>query len=178
MSNNATGVEYPATRVDESAIPAIERCDVDRRCDAEPPDNRASWRTGALSALDRYRRDAAPSALQSSEAYYTTLYHELTHATGHKSRLNRNGIAEPSRFGSQSYAREELVAEMGAAFLCGHTGIDPATIEQSASYVDSWLRRLRDDRKLVVTAAAQAQKRATTFSGARSAIHPESDGEA
>ncbi len=94
----------------------------------------------------------------SSEAYYCTLFHELTHATGHVSRLNRKEITNPNRFGSDPYSREELVAEMGAAFLCGHCAIEQQTIDQSASYIESWLAKLKEDRKLVVQAAAQAQK--------------------
>jgi antirestriction protein ArdC len=95
---------------------------------------------------------------ESEERYYNTLFHELTHATGHHSRLNRKEITEPIHFGSNPYSREELVAEMGAAFLCGHCEIENKTVDQSASYIQSWLERLKDDRKLVVHAGAQAQK--------------------
>src|SRR6185437_2759538 len=95
---------------------------------------------------------------ESPEAYYGTLFHELTHATGHVSRLNRKEVTDPVQFGSSLYSREELVAEMGAAFLCGHSGIENTTLDQSAGYIQSWLERLKDDRKLVVQAAAQAQK--------------------
>lgn len=94
----------------------------------------------------------------SSEAYYSILFHELTHATGHSSRLNRKEVTDPVHFGSDPYSREELVAEMGAAYLCGHCAIERTTLDQSASYIQDWLTRLRDDRKLVVQAAAQAQK--------------------
>jgi len=95
---------------------------------------------------------------ESSEGYYSTLFHELVHATGHLSRLNRREVTDPIRFGSDPYSREELVAEMGAAFLCGHCGIENKTIDQSAAYIQSWLGKLKDDRKLVVHAAVQAQK--------------------
>ena len=64
------------------------------------------------------------SAFEYPEEYYSTLFHELIHATGHISRLGRKSILEPSYFGSHSYSKEELVAEMGAPFLCGHTGIE------------------------------------------------------
>jgi len=99
-----------------------------------------------------------PRLFETTHAYYSTLFHELTHATGHLSRLNRKEVADPSRFGSDPYSREELIAEMGAAFLCGYCQIDTATIVQSASYIQNWLEQLRNDRKLVVHAAAQAQK--------------------
>ncbi|MCA9178403.1 MAG: DUF1738 domain-containing protein [Planctomycetales bacterium] len=94
----------------------------------------------------------------SSEEYYATLFHELTHATGHSSRLNRDGIVDPVSFGSPSYSREELVAELGASFLCGHCRIEQATIENSAAYLQGWLKQLRGDARLIVTAAAAAQK--------------------
>jgi len=103
-------------------------------------------------------------AFESAETYFDTLFHELSHATGHPSRLGRKGVSgedgEWSSFGSKPYAREELVAEMGAAYLCGHVGIVERTIDQSAAYIASWLQRLSDDHKLVVNAAAQAQKAA------------------
>ncbi len=94
------------------------------------------------------------------EEYYSTAFHELVHATGHASRLNRSGITDVAAFGGQSYSKEELVAEMGAAFLCGHCGIENSTIENSSAYIAGWLRKLRNDKKLVVRAAAAAQKAA------------------
>jgi antirestriction protein ArdC len=110
-----------------------------------------------------------PETFRSGQDYYSVLFHELTHSTGHQSRLSRKGVAssegEWSAFGSTPYAREELVAEMGAAFLAGHAGIVERTIENSAAYVQSWLQRLKDDSKLVVQAAAQAQKAADFILG-------------
>ena len=100
-----------------------------------------------------------------SPEYYGTLFHELGHATGHESRLNRKGITELAAFGSQDYGKEELVAEMTAAFLCGHCGIDTVTLENQAAYVSGWLRTIKQDAKLVVTAAAQAQKAADFILG-------------
>jgi antirestriction protein ArdC len=96
----------------------------------------------------------------SEHTYYGTLFHELTHSTGHENRLGRTKDQKQAAFGSNDYGKEELVAEMGAAFLCGHCGIDGATIENSAAYVDGWRRAIRQDKKLVVHAAAQAQKAA------------------
>jgi antirestriction protein ArdC len=94
----------------------------------------------------------------SPEEYYSTLFHELGHATGHANRLARKSILEPSYFGSHSYSKEELVAEMGAAFLCGHVGIENATIENSAAYISGWLRSLKNDKTLLIQAASFAQK--------------------
>jgi antirestriction protein ArdC len=98
-------------------------------------------------------------AFEEPSAYYSTLFHEFTHSTGHKSRLNRPGITETHFFGDEIYSKEELVAEMGAAMLCGIVGIENKT-KNSASYVQSWLGKLRNDKKLVVHAAAAAQNAA------------------
>jgi len=97
---------------------------------------------------------------EKAEEYYSTMFHELAHSTGHSSRLNREGIVDHHYFGDQVYSREELVAEMAAAFLCGHTGIENATIKNSAAYLQSWIRTLRGDKKLAITAGGQAQKAA------------------
>ena len=72
------------------------------------------------------------------DAYFATLFHELTHATGHSSRLNRPTLTESSGFGSNPYCKEELIAEMCAAFLCGHVGIEN-TMNNSAAYLQNWL---------------------------------------
>jgi antirestriction protein ArdC len=110
-----------------------------------------------------------PETFRSGQDYYSVLFHELTHSTGHASRLNRNGVGssdgEWSAFGSTPYAREELVAEMGAAFLSGHAGIVERTLDNSAAYLQSWLARLKDDNRLIVQAAAAAQKAADFILG-------------
>lgn len=97
---------------------------------------------------------------ETSEHYYATLFHELIHATGHESRLNRPTLTEKGGFGSDPYCREELIAEIGAAFLCGQAEIAERTIDNSAAYIAEWLKRMKDDRKLIVQAAAQAQRAA------------------
>jgi len=102
----------------------------------------------------------APESFDSPAAHYSTLFHELTHATGHESRLNRKGITEANHFGSHDYSREELTAEMGAAYLSGHCGLVDSTLENSASYIQGWLKRLRNDPTMVVKAAGRAQRAA------------------
>lgn len=95
----------------------------------------------------------------SEEHYYGTLFHEMAHSTGHESRLARPGITDHIRHGSHEYSQEELVAEMGAAFLAAEAGIDAeGLMDNSAAYVASWLKALRNDKKLVVFAGAQAQR--------------------
>ena len=95
----------------------------------------------------------------SVEHYYATLFHELMHSTGHPSRLNRPGVANFDRFGSEQYSKEELIAECGAAFLCGHTGIANESVERNATaYLQNWIALLKGDSRLIVSAAAQAQR--------------------
>tara|TARA_R110002096_G_scaffold143681_5_gene299956 strand:+ start:675 stop:1574 length:900 start_codon:yes stop_codon:yes gene_type:complete len=97
----------------------------------------------------------------SSEFYYDTLFHELIHSTGHQSRLNRPEITEHNSFGSENYSKEELVAELGGSFLCGVAGIqDERTIENNTAYIQGWVKRLKNDKKLIIEAAAKAQKAA------------------
>src|SRR5262249_6858071 len=100
-----------------------------------------------------------------SEDFYAVLFHELTHSTGHVSRLNRSTLNDAGRFGDANYSREELVAEMGAAFLCGVAGIENSTIEQSAAYLKGWLRALAWDPRILLSAAAHAQKAADFILG-------------
>jgi len=110
---------------------------------------------------------AMPSrtAFESPAEYYSTLFHELTHSTGHAKRLARDGFDTPQKFGSESYSREELIAEMGSAMLCGIAGIEQATISNSAAYLQSWIKRLKADSRLVVSAASAAQKAADYIRG-------------
>lgn len=99
------------------------------------------------------------SRFHSSEHYYTTLFHELIHSTGHSSRLDREGIANFDRFGSERYSKEELIAEIGSAFLCAHTGISKPEIEtNTTAYLQSWIASLKGNSRLIVSAAAQAQR--------------------
>ena len=89
--------------------------------------------------------------------YYSTAFHEAVHSTGHMSRLKR--LTSPAWFGSEEYSKEELVAEMGAAILMNELGIETGgSFKNSAAYIQSWLRALRDDSKLVVFAAGKAEK--------------------
>jgi antirestriction protein ArdC len=106
------------------------------------------------------------NCFESPEAYYSTLFHELTHSTGHKSRLNRFGDnSTDHQFGSESYSKEELIAEMGAAMLAGIAGISQATLGNSASYLQSWINRLKSDSRLIISAASHAQKAADYILG-------------
>lgn len=134
---------FPAGPV-EGALRLIGGCD--------PTIRHGFERAMYLPALDEIRLPL-PARFTSGEAYCATSLHELVHWTGHPSRLNR---AFGKRFGDHAYAFEELVAELGSAFVLGHCGLVDATIEGHAAYLDSWLRVLRNDRSAIFTAARHA----------------------
>jgi len=97
-----------------------------------------------------------PEAFKDAESYAATKAHELTHWTKHERRLNREFGRK--RFGDHAYAREELVAELGAAFLCADLGITPEPREDHAAYLGHWLEVLREDKRAIFSAAAHAQR--------------------
>jgi antirestriction protein ArdC len=147
----------PSPEIITNPFTSIERAEQIMAGMPHKPDIRHGGNEACYSPMLDYVKLPEPSAFQSPEEYYATAYHELVHSTGHASRVGRKGILEPSFFGSHEYSKEELVAEMGAAFLCGVAGIEQRTIENSASYISGWLKALKNDRKLLVMAAAQAQ---------------------
>lgn len=98
-----------------------------------------------------------PQAFRDAQSYTATKAHELVHWTGHSSRMDRTF---GKRFGDQAYAFEELVAELGSAFLCAELGITPEPREDHAAYLASWLKVLKDDKRAIFTAAANAQRAA------------------
>ena len=92
----------------------------------------------------------------SSEVYYSVAFHEAIHSTGHKSRLNRT---MGTGFGSKAYSKEELIAEIGAATIMNELGLETSgTFKNSAAYIESWLRELRNDNKMIIYAAGKAEK--------------------
>lgn len=103
-----------------------------------------------------------PQDFKTSEDYYCTRFHEMGHATGAPNRLNRQ---IRNRFGNEAYSREELVAEMTSAFLCARCGIDNAVIEGQAAYIQNWMKAIKDDKRLVVMAASNAQRAANYIQG-------------
>ncbi len=98
-------------------------------------------------------------SFKTDDAYYSTLFHELVHSTGHESRLNRKTIAEMAEFGGEAYSQEELIAEIGTCYLQSHAGIT-SQFQQSAAYIYGWLRKLKNDKRFVFFAASAAQKAA------------------
>jgi len=154
------------------AIHPIEQCESIVRSMPNPPgfeqDSQAFYRPSTDTV-----GMPAQLAFDSAEKYYSTFFHELTHSTGHPSRVGREGIMEHNPFGSEDYSKEELVAEMGAAMLCGVAGIESQTLGNSAAYLQSWISRLKSDFRLIISAASQAQK-AADYILARAAAETES----
>lgn len=97
------------------------------------------------------------NSFSSEEKYYSTLFHELIHSTGHRSRLERKTLIEMAEFGSEPYSIEELVAEIGACYLLSSCGIQ-VDIDQNAAYISGWLMKLKNDKKFIFSASRYAQK--------------------
>lgn len=96
---------------------------------------------------------------QEANEFYSTLFHEMIHSTGHKSRLNRLTTGAAAMFGSETYSKEELVAELGSAIILNQLGIEtPQTFKNSAAYIQNWLQVLKNDNKFIVSAASKAEK--------------------
>jgi antirestriction protein ArdC len=146
------GLDKPETR-----LPSIETCEqIVAKMPQRPriEGSNAAWYRPLTDTVGMPHKQK----FDTPEAYYATLFHELAHSTGHPSRVGREGIENVNSFASESYSKEELVAEMSSAFLCGVSGISPAAIGQSVSYLQAWITRLKGDSRLLLSAASAAQK--------------------
>jgi len=104
---------------------------------------------------------APKGSFESPEGYYSTLFHELAHSTGHKARIGRlAGDAAVAPFGSDDYGKEELVAELTSALVCGYTGIEMPRPANHAAYIQSWMKTIKADKEVFLSAAQQAQRAA------------------
>lgn len=155
----------PASPTDHERIEAAETFFAALHAEIRHGGNRAFYAPGPdmvqMPPFDAFR---------DPRAYYATLAHELTHWTGHKSRCDRD---LKGRFGSDSYAAEELVAELGAAFLCADLGLASEPRPDHAAYIETWLKVLKGDNRAIFTAAAKAQQAADWMH----ARHPNEDRE-
>lgn len=156
-------VREPAPLAPYAAVPAAERLIAASGVDFRIGGTRAFY----VPALDFV---AVPPQAAFAEPinYYRTCLHELTHATGHRSRLARQLV---TAFGTKDYAREELVAELGSAFLCAALGIVPTV--RHADYIACWLDLLRDDNRAIFRAASAASKAADWLLARDGAAHAE-----
>lgn len=99
------------------------------------------------------------TSFENESEYYSTTFHEMTHSTGAKNRLKRDGVVKNDGFGNNLYSKEELVAEMGAAMLLHITNLDiPTTLTNNAAYIKGWLKQIKEEPKILVFAASQAEK--------------------
>jgi antirestriction protein ArdC len=154
------GVAVPEIPVTPDRVTPIERCaQLVAAMPHRPAISEGHQRAFYTPATDTLHMPI-PACFQSPEAHGATLLHELVHAVGHPSRLNRATLTDLCLFGDPTYAKEELVAEMGAAYLCGVCGIANTTIDASAAYLQSWMAVLRHEPTMLVQAAAQAQRAA------------------
>lgn len=117
--------------------------------------DRASYSPSA----DRIKMPIQES-FKTDESYYSVLFHEMVHSTGHKSRLNRFDTQDIAEFGSVDYSKEELIAEIGSSFLNAWTGIKDENFKNSLAYMKGWIKPLKDDPKMIIYAAQKAHQAA------------------
>jgi antirestriction protein ArdC len=108
--------------------------------------------------VDDYINMPKKKSFKSIEAYYSVIFHELVHSTCSEKRLGRKSITEMNEFGSEPYSIEELIAELGSAYLCSFTGILDKGIQNSAAYINGWLDKLKNDKRFIVQASGHAQR--------------------
>jgi len=171
------GVDAPKPKTPEkptvAPLPAADALLADYK--TAPPVSHGGDACYYLPSSDRIQM-AHREAFKSPEGYYVTLFHEHIHGTGHESRLDREGITKATSFGNDQYAYEELVAELGAAFLSSLTGVwDDAVEGRSAAYLQSWLKKFESDPEMLVTAASEAQRAAEYIIGCKLDDYPPLD---
>lgn len=152
------GIEPPQTTETVNTFTPIEQAEQIIANMPQRPEVKHRGNQPYYSPKLDYIQINSPTTFNTPEDYYDTFFHELIHSTGHESRLARKGIMETSYYGSHAYSKEELVAECGAAFLCGHVGIEQKTVENNAAYIQGFLKLLKGDKTALVHAAALAQK--------------------
>lgn len=176
------GIDLPAWYKKKLAHIENNTVDINQTCEAIITNyqNKPEIAHGGAKAMYSPTADriAMPqrNTFNSTEHYYATLFHECGHSTGHATRLNRKELNEPTYFGSHEYSKEELTAELTAAFLCAEARIDnQAIITNSAAYLQSWMKALKNDPKLFVTAAGKAQKAFAHITNLKEYSEEESD---
>jgi antirestriction protein ArdC len=154
------GIAAPPSDVPAYQFSPIEKAEQIVTAMIKPPEIHYGSNRASYSPVTDIIRMPAGDRFEKGEEFYSLLFHELGHSTGHISRLGRKEVMERNEFGSQDYSAEELCAEMSAAMLCAVAGISNNTIDMSASYIESWLSAFRSNKKMLVVAAAKAQKAA------------------
>jgi antirestriction protein ArdC len=157
-------------KAEPPALTPLQRCEAADRFFAA---TRADIRHGGTRAFYAEGPDYVQmppfETFKTAESYAATLAHELTHWTKHDKRMARD--FGRVKWGDEGYAKEELVAELGAAFLCADLGITPEVMPDHAAYIASWLKALKDDKRLIFSAAAHAQRAVDHLHG----LHPQAE---
>ncbi len=156
-------VDDPGTPEVDAEWAAVEDADAAVRAYMEKNGVKITEEPGSDRAFYRPSTDSitVPCRAQFRDRgeFYSTLFHEVTHSTGTPDRLNRHGASDQFSFGSESYSKEELVAEIGAATLNSIFEIETSgSFKNSAAYIAGWSKKLREDRKMIVSAASRAEK--------------------
>ena len=171
---NLRQCKVPAERLPDDAFPSVQEREIPvlEVCERIAMGYRRGPSVAHTSGARAFYRPSEDAVhlpprghFDSAEEFYSTLFHELGHSTGHPTRLARESLTKTHHFGDHSYSQEELVAEFCAAFLCGTAGIEERTLVNSTAYIDSWHRVLKMHPKWLATAAQQAQKAADLILG-------------
>ncbi len=151
---------------------SIETGELILKCMPQCPEIKFKEQRAYYDPLRDFINMPKKTSFESRQSYYATLFHELVHSTGHRSRLNRKDVIEMHEFGSEPYSHEELVAEIGGCFLQSWSGIH-APFEQSVAYIQGWLQKLQNDKKFIFTAAKHAQKAVDFILNIEPTVHEE-----
>lgn len=154
------GIEFKLSEIDLKPNERIARCEsIIENMPNRPEIKHLASNRAFYSPIFDFIVVPAIEQFESAETYYATYFHELIHSTGHICRLGREEVINLTGFGSKPYCREELVAEMGASFLCSSAQIDYDKItENNAAYLAGWLKVLKEDNRFIFKATAEAQK--------------------
>ena len=151
------GVEAPVDKAEEAFEP-IEACEgvVDGYINA--PELKFNGTSPTYNKDKDLICMPKKGSFTTPEDFYNTLFHEFAHSTGHSDRLNRRTLVELESYGSETYSKEELVAELASSMLCGHCGVEQKTIDNSASYISGWLDKLKANPRMLMASARMAEK--------------------
>lgn len=158
--DQCTGIEEWIPKIEERLNEPIELCESIVSKMPQLPKIQFKESEAYYHPLEDYVNMPKQKTFVDSESYYTTLFHELIHSTGHFKRLNRKEVMQTARYGGDLYSVEELVAEIGACYLTSYAGIAKDQFKNNVAYIAGWLEVLRDDKRFIVYACAQAQKAA------------------
>jgi antirestriction protein ArdC len=170
------GVNLPLIEnLPKSEFETIQACEAIIEAMPQRPDIRHGGNRAFYVPSRDYVQLPQRERFKSNAEYYSTAFHELAHSTGHQSRMNRKELVESDGFGEELYSKEELTAEFTAAFLSGICGIEQPLIENNAAYIQGWLRELKNDKRLLLKAATQAQQAADFILNVQYEHQPQSE---